>query len=246
MAKPYRERIAHAAAEKKSRIILAIDPAPSVVDIKDFAERTIASVQEHVCAIKVNFHMILPLSGAEIAEINQVAHSCGLQCIADIKLNDIENTNDVAIDHLIGKMGFDCVIANPFIGNEALQNLVKKSRQAAGGIIALAYMSHPGAKEGYGMQVEGKGDMYRIFIERAAKADADGIVVGASHLSIIKGIAGKLPLYSPGIGVQGGNAESAAKGGADYVIIGRSIIESKEPGATAKELKQKISAAVRD
>ena len=246
MARPYRERIANAAVEKKSRIVLAIDPAPSVVDTKGYAERTITSVQEHVCAIKVNFHLILPLSGAEIAEINQVAHSFGLQCIADIKLNDIENTNDVAIDHLVGRMGFDCVIANPFIGNEALQNLVKRSRQAAGGIIALAYMSHPGAKEGYGMQVEGNGEMFRIFIERATKADADGIVVGASHLSLIKGIADKLPLYSPGIGAQGGDAESAARSGADYLIIGRSIIESKNPEATAKELKGKVSSAVRN
>ena len=107
-------------------------------------------------------------------------------------------------------------------------------------------MSHPGAKEGYGMQVEGNGEMFRIFIERATKADADGIVVGASHLSLIKGIADKLPLYSPGIGAQGGDAESAARSGADYLIIGRSIIESKNPEATAKELKGKVSSAVRN
>src|SRR3712207_7902784 len=43
--------------------------------------------------------------------------SFGLQSIADIKLNDIETTNAVAVDHLI-KMGFDAAIANPFIRSE--------------------------------------------------------------------------------------------------------------------------------
>ncbi|MGI0038061.1 MAG: orotidine 5'-phosphate decarboxylase, partial [Nitrososphaera sp.] len=63
MARLFRDRIAGAAAEKKSRIVLAIDPSPSVSDIKTFAERSIADLQHHVCAIKVNFHVILPLSG---------------------------------------------------------------------------------------------------------------------------------------------------------------------------------------
>jgi orotidine-5'-phosphate decarboxylase len=120
MARSYGERISRVAAEKKSRIVLAVDPAPSIADVTGFAESTIKSVQDHICAIKVNFHVILPLSGGEIAQINKLAHSFGLQCIADIKLNDIENTNDVAVEHLIGKMGFDCVIANPFMGSGAL------------------------------------------------------------------------------------------------------------------------------
>ena len=73
----------------------------------------------------MNFHIILPLSASEILRINKLAHSFGLQSIADIKLNDIETTNAVAVDHLI-KMGFDAVIANPFIGRDALASLVQK------------------------------------------------------------------------------------------------------------------------
>lgn len=247
MARLYRDRIASAAAEKKSRIVLAIDPSPSIPDVKKFAERTIAVLQEHICAIKVNFHMILPLSGKELAEINRIAHSYGLQCIADIKLNDIDNTNSVAIDHLMGKMGFDSVIANPFIGIDALQDLVKRARKSDGGIIALVYMSHAGAKEGYGLEVDSKRKLYKIFLERALAAGADGIVVGAGNLQIIKEMSGsRLPVYSPGIGVQGGDAEAAARNGADYLIVGRSILESKHPAETAIDFKEKISSAVSD
>lgn len=246
MARLFRDRIANAAAEKKSRIVLAIDPPPSVRDVQKFAEKMIADLQEHVCAIKLNFHLILPLSGAELAEINRAAHSCGLQCIADIKLNDIENTNSIAIDHLMGRMGFDSVIANPFIGSNALQSLVKNARKSDGGVIALVHMSHPGAEEGYGLQVEGM-HMYRIFMERASLADADGIVVGANNLQIIKEMSGhRIAVYSPGIGAQGGDAGAAANSGADYLIVGRSILESKNPANAALEFKKKISTAVRD
>lgn len=247
MTRLFRERIDSVRAEKKSRIVLAVDPPASVPDAMDFAGRTISLVQEHVCAIKVNFHLILPLSGAELAKLNKLAHSYGLQCIADIKLNDIENTNDVALAHLVGNMGFDCVIANPFIGASALENLVKKSRQAGGGVIALVYMSHPGAGAGFGLKLEGNREIYSVFLERASNADVDGVVVGASKLAIIREAArGRIPVYSPGVGIQGGDAESAAKSGADYLIVGRSIIESKNPAAAAKELKARISAAVRD
>jgi orotidine-5'-phosphate decarboxylase len=205
-----------------------------------------AQVQEHVCAIKLNFHVILPLSQKELARINKLAHSYGLQCIADIKLNDIENTNDVAVDHLLGSMGFDCVIANPFIGTEGFESLVRKAHGLDGGVIALVYMSHKGAREGYGLQVEGKHDLYRIFLERSLKAGADGIVVGASNLEILKELSGhRIPVYSPGIGAQGADAEAAAGAGAHYLIVGRSIIESKDPANTARDLKMRISSAAR-
>jgi orotidine-5'-phosphate decarboxylase len=258
MARLFRDRIAAAALQKKSRIVLAIDPPAGSnnnnSDIIGFAEKMIELVQEHVCAIKINFHMILPLSGAELSGINRLAHSHGLQCIADIKLNDIENTNDVAVDYLVGRMGFDSVIVNPFIGEGALQSLVKRARQAGpadnnsagggGGIIALVYMSHPGAGEGYGLELEGKRALFREFLERASRADTDGIVVGANRLALIKEAAGRLPIYSPGIGVQGGDAVAAAQSGSDYLIVGRSIIEAKDPLAAARELREKISAAV--
>ncbi|HKX80860.1 MAG TPA: orotidine 5'-phosphate decarboxylase / HUMPS family protein, partial [Nitrososphaera sp.] len=149
----YRNRISAASVEKKSRIVLALDPAPSrVTDALVFARRMIQTLQDQVCAIKVNFHMILPLSGKELAEISRLAHSSGLQCIADIKLNDIDNTNEAVVEHLIGRMGFDAVIANPFIGGAAMKNLVGKANDLGGGVIALVYMSHPGAVEGFGLK----------------------------------------------------------------------------------------------
>ncbi|HXV45136.1 MAG TPA: orotidine-5'-phosphate decarboxylase [Nitrososphaera sp.] len=238
MTRPFRERIARAAAGKKSPVVLALDPPASKCNLPEFAVKTIRAVEQHICAVKINFHLILPLSAAEILKINKLVHSCGLQSIADIKLNDIENTNEVAVDHLT-KMGFDAVIANPFIGSGALAALVQKAHKVNAGVIALVYMSHPGAKEGFGLEVGGRG-LYREFLERAAGAGADGIVVGATQPEILKEVAGRLPVYSPGVGTQGGDAEQAVRNGADYLIIGRSIVESRQPARVAKGIKDRI------
>jgi orotidine-5'-phosphate decarboxylase len=239
MTRPFSERIAIAAVEKKSPVVLALDPLSSgKQSLPEVAAKTICAVEQYICAVKMNFHIILPLSGSEILWINKQAHSFGLQSIADIKLNDIENTNAVAID-LLTKMGFDAAIANPFIGRNALASLVQKAHKADAGIIALVYMSHPGAKEGFGLEVQGR-ELYKIFLGRAAAAGADGIVVGATQLEILREVAGRLPVYSPGVGAQGGSAEQAIRSGADYLIIGRSIVEAKKPTKVAKEIQNRI------
>jgi orotidine-5'-phosphate decarboxylase len=240
MTRPFSERIAIAAMEKKSPIVLALDPRSSGKQrLPEFAAKTICAVEQHICAVKMNFHIILPLSASEISRINKRAHSFGLQSIADIKLNDIENTNAVAVD-LLTKMGFDAVIANPFIGKNTLASLVQKAHKADAGIIALVYMSHPGANEGFGLEVQGRG-LYKVFLGRAAAAGADGIVVGATQLEILEEVAGRLlPVYSPGVGAQGGSAEQALRSGADYLIIGRSIVEAKQPTKIAKEIQNRI------
>lgn len=241
MTDPFSKRIAQSARAKKSRIIVALDPPASRRNLQEFAEKTIRAVQEHACAIKVNFHLLLPLSAQEISGINRLAHSFGLQSIADIKLNDIENTNEVAVDHL-ASMGFDAVIANPFIGRGALAALVKKAHSEGMGVIALVYMSHPGAAEGFGLDAVG-GKLYREFLDRASHAGADGIVVGATQADILRQVSeSKIPVYSPGVGAQGGDAEQAIKNGSDYLIIGRSIVESDDPAKAAQQIKNKISS----
>ena len=243
MTRPFFERIATVAIEKKSPIVLALDPRPPGNQrLPELAARTICAVEHHICAVKMNFHIILPLSASEILRINKLAHSFGLQSIADIKLNDIETTNAVAVGQLI-KMGFDAVIANPFIGRDALASLVQKAHKDDAGIIALVYMSHPEANEGFGLKIQGRG-LYKMFFERAAAAGVDGIVVGATQDKILKEISGRLPVYSPGVGAQGGDPEQAIRNGADYLIIGRSIVEAKQPAKVAREIQDRILLSI--
>ncbi|MGD1055623.1 MAG: orotidine 5'-phosphate decarboxylase / HUMPS family protein, partial [Nitrososphaerales archaeon] len=109
-----------------------------------------------------------------------------------------------------------------------------------GGILFLVYMSHKGAEEGYALRLEGGEPLYRVFAERARDWKADGVVVSAKSADKIeetRRIVGKNCLiFSPGVGAQGGDATSAASSGADFLIVGRSIIESADPGKTIRDL----------
>ncbi|HYZ65298.1 MAG TPA: hypothetical protein VE574_01090, partial [Nitrososphaeraceae archaeon] len=45
------------------------------------------------------------------------------------------------------------------------------------------------------------------------------------------------PIYSPGIGTQGGRIDLAIKHGTDFLIIGRSILSSIDPIREAKKFQ---------
>ena len=241
----FRERIDNSSKYKNSQIVLSLDPSPRS-DLIGFVRAIITLLEKYICAIKINFHLILPLSISQITGINNLIHSFELQSIADIKLNDIISTNEIAIGYLL-KMGFDAVIVNPFIGKDALLSAVNQAHQNNGGIIALVYMSHIGAKEGFGINVIKKAKvnnnkvttMYKVFLDYAYTSQVDGIVVGATQIDILKEISSqkKTPIYSPGFGTQGGDIKQAAKTGTDYFIIGSSIIGSKDPLNVVKEIR---------
>ena len=218
-----------------SSIILANDYSTNVPRLESKTIHNIKSLHKNLCAIKINFHLLLKL-----------ANNYGLQTIADIKLNDIGNTNLVAIENL-DELGFDAVIANPIMGNQSLKNLVKSAHKRSMGIISLCHMSAPEARANYELNVVKQNSskmtpLYQIFLDSALKNDSDGIIVGATYPDIIKfckkRVGKKLKIYSPGIGVQGGNAVEAKKLGSDFLIVGRTILDAKNPIETARKLAE--------
>ena len=82
--------------------------------------------------------------------------------------------------------------------------------------------------------------IYQLFLEWAIKNKTDGIIVGATFPKIIgfckEKTKNRLDIYSPGVGVQGGNASQARKLGSNYLIVGRTILNSKNPKKTAEKL----------
>jgi orotidine-5'-phosphate decarboxylase len=229
-------------SKTNGKVILANDYDLSVKDLEAKTIQNIKELHPFLCGIKLNFHLLLPLSGKEILKINKTAHQYGLQTIADIKLNDIGNTNQVTSEHL-WNLGFDAVIANPIMGLDSLKNLVKSAHKNEKGVITLCHMSAPEAKLSYDMEVKmgKKQQLYQLFLNWALTAKVDGIVVGATFPKIIKYCskrAGKnLSIFSPGVGTQGGNANEVISSGTDYLIVGRTILNSKNPLGMAKELQ---------
>jgi len=229
-------------AKTNGKVILANDYDQSVKNLETKTIQNIKKLHPFLCGIKLNFHLLLPLSSKEIIKINKTAHQYGLQTIADIKLNDIGNTNRVTTEHL-WNLGFDAVIANPIMGLDSLKNLVKSAHKNQKGVITLCHMSAPEAKLSYDMEVKmgKKQQLYQLFLDWALTAKVDGIVVGATFPKIIQYCskkAGKiLSIYSPGVGTQGGSANEVISSGTNYLIVGRTILNSKNPITVSKELQ---------
>jgi orotidine-5'-phosphate decarboxylase len=138
-------------SKTNGNVILANDYDFSVKNLETKTIQNIKQLHPYLCGIKLNFHLLLPLSGKEILKINKTAHRYGLQTIADIKLNDIENTNKITVEHL-WNLGFDAVIANPIMGLDSLKSLVKSSHKNEKGVITLCHMSAPEAKLSYDLE----------------------------------------------------------------------------------------------
>ena len=228
-------------SKSNGKVILANDYDSSEKNLQNKTIQNIKKLNPYLCGIKLNFLLLLPLSAKDIIKINKTAHDYGLQTIADIKLNDIGNTNRVTTEHL-WNLGFDAVIANPIMGLDSLKNLVKSSHKEQKGVITLCHMSAPEAKLSYDMQIKmGKTQqLYQLFLNWALIAKVDGIVVGATFPKIIQYCskqAGKdLSIFSPGVGTQGGNASEVISSGTNYLIVGRTILNAKNSIAVAKEL----------
>lgn len=245
-SRPFRIRLSD--ASDRSRIILACDHLPSQKNGISAISAGIKSLSPFLCAIKLNFHLLLPFSRAQISKITDVAHRCGLQTIADIKLNDIGNTNKVATDNL-WDMGFDAVIANPIMGLKSLSMLAESAHTRGNGLITLCHMSAPGADLAYGMDVsvstKKTEKLYELFLDWALDSRADGIIVGATFPDVVDHCARRIKksrkrtkpwIISPGVGVQGGSAAMAVSAGSDYLIVGRSILSAKNPTDEARRL----------
>ena len=225
-----------------SPIILANDYDSKTPNIESKTLKNIKLLSDYLCGIKINFHLLLQLDKKQISKINKVAHDSGLQCIADIKLNDIGNTNLITTENL-WNMGFDAVIVNPIMGKKSLKNLVELSHKKNKGVISLCHMSAPEAKLSYELEIKNRSknqQLYQLFLDWALSTHVDGIIVGATYPKIISycknSVHGKLSLFSPGVGIQGGSPSKAKKLGSDYLIVGRTILNSKNPLQTTKDL----------
>lgn len=241
-------QIEQAAHEKKSNIILALDPSVgSPHHLLKQSTRILEEVIPHICGLKINRQLVLPLglfNGTQ--KILRLAQEEGLPTIMDCKINDVGYTNRAIADYYF-KAGFDAVVANPFVGwIDGLQPVFEVAKSTDRGVILLVYMSHKGAPEGYGQTIQNPKThnytpQYVAFAEKALTWKADGAVVGATYPEKIEEIHSILkdnvPIFSPGVGAQGGDIEKAMKAGARYLIVGRAITLSKDPAEAAERIR---------
>jgi orotidine-5'-phosphate decarboxylase len=247
----FRVKIEQVAKSKESNVVLNLDfPFEKPENrgaLLSRAEHVLDATDPYVCAVKFNHHLTLPLGTFDgVQKLVKKAHDLGLMTIMDCKVNDIGSTNQVITEYYYAA-GFDALIANPFIGwEEGLKPIFDVARRSQRGVILLVYMSHKGAREGYGQTIVDaetgkKTPQYVSFARSALKLEADGVIVGATYPEKVREVHGilgeKVPIYSPGIGAQGGEIKAALEAGARYLLVGRAITLAENPAESARNVR---------
>ncbi len=213
---------------RKTGLILALD----VMD-ENKAISISREVSDFVDAIKIGYPLVL---GAGLGIIKAISESAPV--IADFKVADIPNTV-----HLICSQAFEAgasaVIVHGFTGHDSLQECVRTGKEFGGEIFVVTEMSHPGA-------IDFMAPVAESLARLAVKCGAAGVVAPATRPERVKEIrdtVGELTIISPGVGAQGGKAKDAIRSGADYVIVGRGIYDSRYPKIEAGKIVREIESA---
>ena len=242
------EKISNAAKNNHSRIVLALDiedPDPEKLAAR--SRDILGKVKDFICAVKINRQLILALGLRGVTDlILKVAKDYSLPTIMDAKVNDVGHTNGL-MTRLYFDAGFDCIIASPIVGwDNGLDTVFEIAKAREKAVLLLTYMSNPGAEAFYSLIATApRGParpVFEILANLATEWKANGVIVGATKPEIITRVSEivgpHLPIYSPGVGVQGGDAKQAIKAGARYLIVGRSIYDASDPANSAKTISK--------
>ena len=211
--------------KKDTRLILAMD-----VTDRDAAMAITEKTAPYLDAVKVGYPLVLAAGVDIISDLTRFA-----PVIADFKVADIPNTDHLILQQAY-RAGAAAVIVHAFTGRDSLEACVAEAAKWNRDVFAVTEMSHPGAAD---FMVTPAEDMARM----AADCGVTGVVAPATRperVKQIRDVVGDLTIISPGVGVQGGSAGDTIKAGADYVIVGRTIYQSDDPAAAAKQIADEI------
>jgi orotidine-5'-phosphate decarboxylase len=224
----------------RDRLILALD-LPSVKE----AEAMVKQLGDAVTFYKIGYQLAFA-GGLPLAE---TLVSAGKRVFLDLKLHDIGRTVAAGVES-IARLGatFLTVHAYPQTMHAAVDARGDSDLRILAVTVLTSYDDADLAAAGYDFTVG------ELVAERAAQArdiGVDGIVCSAREASMLRPIVGpRLALVTPGIRPAGVDTDdqkrimtpaAAIAAGANYLVVGRPIIEAKDPKAAADAIVAEIA-----
>lgn len=213
----------------RSLVCVGLDPDPRLMpvpDVASFGRAIVDATSDLVCAYKPNlaFYEAMGLDGlhgleATLTHIRQAAPHAIL--LGDVKRGDIGSTAQAHATAMFDSWGFDAITASPYLGADSVEPFIQRPDK---GVFLLCRTSNPGSADFQGLMVqEGAGakPLYQVVAGKASDWDRHhniGLVVGATQpqeLEEIRSLHPQMPVLIPGVGAQGGDLESAVRGGVD-------------------------------
>jgi orotidine-5'-phosphate decarboxylase len=226
----------------RDHLIVALD-VPSIRN----AEVLVEKLGDAVGFYKIGYQLAFesgPLAAALLA--------AGKRVFLDMKLHDIGNTVARGVESAV-RLGvtFLTVHAFPQTMRAAVEARAGSNLKILAVTVLTSYDDTDLAEAGYSVSVE------HLVAERAAQAHdmgVDGIVCSAEEAAPLRLIVGAdMLLVTPGIrpaGAATGDQKRimtparATAAGADYLVVGRPIIEAADPKAAADAIVAEMAAAM--
>jgi orotidine-5'-phosphate decarboxylase len=227
----------------RDRLIVPLD-LPSVAA----AEAMIARLGDSVTFYKIGYQLAyaggLPLVG-KLTE-------AGKKVFADLKLHDIGNTVARGVES-VAKLGatFLTVHAYPQTMKAAVEGRAGSSLKILAVTVLTSYDDGDLHAAGYRLGVS---DLVEVRAQQAQVLGVDGIVCSPEEAASLRKIVGhQMVLVTPGIrpaGTASGDQKRimtparAISAGADYLVVGRPILEATDPKAAAEAIQAEIKQAL--
>jgi len=228
----------------RNRMIVALD-VPSVAD----AEAMVARLGDSVTFYKIGYQLAyaggLPFA-CELA-------ASGKSIFIDLKLHDIGNTVARGVES-IAKLGatFLTVHAYPQTMKAAVEARAGSGLRILGVTVLTSYDDNDLRETGSRLGVS---ELVELRAKQAEVLGVDGLVCSAEEASRLRGlIAAKMSLVTPGIRPAGSavgdqkrvmTPAEAIAAGADYLVVGRPIVEAADPKAVADAIAADIAGSAR-
>lgn len=230
--------------DARERLIVALD-VPSVTAAEAMVGRLGDSVWFYKIGYQLAFAGGLPFAARLVAS--------GKQVFLDLKLHDIGNTVTKGVES-VAQMGatFLTVHAYPQTMKAAVEGKQSSKLRILAVTVLTSYDDADLAAAGYEMNVK------ELAAARAAQArdiGVDGLVCSPEEAGTLRAIAGPgMVLVTPGIRPAGSAAGDqkrimtparAIEAGANYLVVGRPVLEARDPKAAADAIVAEIEKAAK-
>ena len=228
----------------RDRLIVALD-TPSIEE----AQRLVAALDETVSFYKVGLELLFS-GGLDLA---RALKSNGKRVFLDMKLLDIGNTVERAVANA-SELGLDFLTVH---GHDlkTLRAAVAGRGQSRLKLLAVTVLTNLTADD---LRQQGSamspGDLVLARARMAHESGFDGVVASGQEAQRIREAVGPgFLVVTPGIRLPGSTTddqerittpESAIKGGADHIVVGRPITQADDPKAAAETFVHHIREAL--
>ena len=197
----------------------------------------------------------LQLFTAEGPDVVRAMHGRGLRVFLDLKLHDIPNTVAHAV-RSAARLGVELLTVHAS-GGRAMLRAAVDARGSDGpkllGVTLLTSLSAAEVAEAWGRDAVSSEDEVARLARQAEGEGLDGVVASVAELPVIR--AATSPAFrvlTPGIRLAGDDAGDqsrvatpgeAARMGADYVVLGRSVTAAADPAAALRRAVRELDEA---